>query len=176
MVSSSHSSATHRPTSLVVFMTGGGSNVKPSKRRYSAFQLLSTQVSWRPCQLLTPSPSTNPPRRKFSEAKITAHAGQPKRVWATFKALLGRGRKERYQDPLPFTADDYLSAFTTKVLDVRKDTANSRLQFFLLQLSTCLLWLLSLRPTYAAVAQLGGSEGQAPPGAKVGGAKMSKTF
>src|SRR6218665_2076916 len=59
------------------------------------------------------------------KAKITAHAGQPKRLWATFNALLGRGRKDRYRDPLPFTADDYLSAFTTKVLDVRKDTANS---------------------------------------------------
>src|SRR6218665_2911099 len=38
---------------------------------------------------------------------------------------IGRGRKDRYLDPLPFTADDYLSAFTTKVLDVQKDTANS---------------------------------------------------
>src|SRR6218665_1353246 len=45
--------------------------------------------------------------RDYWEAKITAHAGQPKRLWATFNALLGRGRKDRYQDPLPFTADDY---------------------------------------------------------------------
>src|SRR6218665_2277898 len=63
--------------------------------------------------------------RDYWEAKITAHAGQPKRLWATFNALLGRGRKDRCQDPLPFTVDDYLSAFTIKVLDVRKDTANS---------------------------------------------------
>src|SRR6218665_2852973 len=63
--------------------------------------------------------------RDYWEAKITAHTGQPKRLWATFNALLGRGRKARYWDALCFRVVDYLFVFTTKVLNVRKDTANS---------------------------------------------------
>jgi len=64
---------THQKQPKRTFKTSGkhqntkhDTTVKPSKRRYSAFQLLSTQVSWRPCQLPTPSPSTNPPWLKFS--------------------------------------------------------------------------------------------------------------
>src|SRR6218665_2346147 len=38
--------------------------------------------------------------REHWEARIAAHSEQPKRLWATFNALLGRGRADRSSNPL----------------------------------------------------------------------------
>ena len=63
--------------------------------------------------------------RDHWEARIAANADQPKRLWATFNALLGRGQADRSQHVPSFTADDYLTSFTTKVHNIREDTAGS---------------------------------------------------
>lgn len=44
---------------------------------------------------------------------------QPKCLWAT-NTLFGCGRTDPVQDPLTFMADDYLTSFTVKVLDIQK--------------------------------------------------------
>src|SRR6218665_2226479 len=63
--------------------------------------------------------------RDYWEAKIATHADQPKRLWATFNALLGRGRAERSQSVPSFSADEYLASFTNKGFNIRKDTDGS---------------------------------------------------
>ena len=60
--------------------------------------------------------------RTYWETRIASHAREPKRLWATFDALLGRCRPPN--DPL-FTADDFLASYTAKILDVRRATENS---------------------------------------------------
>src|SRR6218665_1077414 len=87
--------------------------------------------------------------RNYWEAKIETHADQPKRLWATFNALLGRGRADRSQSVPSFSGDESLTSFTTKVFNIRKDTDGSPRQFFLPQLSTCPLSLLYLLLNYA---------------------------
>src|SRR6218665_1306732 len=43
--------------------------------------------------------------------RIASHSEQPKRLWATFNALLGRGRADCSSNPPSFTAEDYLASF-----------------------------------------------------------------
>ena len=43
----------------------------------------------------------------------------------TFNALLGRGRADRSQSVPSFSADEYLTSFTAKVFNIRKDTDGS---------------------------------------------------
>src|SRR6218665_819671 len=64
-------------------------------------------------------------KRENWEARIAAHSEQPKRLWATFNALLGRGRTDRSSNPPSFTAEDYLASFQAKVQTIRDDTAGS---------------------------------------------------
>ena len=53
------------------------------------------------------------------------YAGDPKRLWATFNDLLGRGRAGRKPDTPSFTADGFLESFTSKILAIREATAGS---------------------------------------------------
>src|SRR6218665_1153668 len=63
--------------------------------------------------------------REHWEARIASHSEQPKWLWATFNALLGRGRADRSSNPPSFTAEDYLASFQAKVQAIRDDTAGS---------------------------------------------------
>src|SRR6218665_3030634 len=63
--------------------------------------------------------------REHWEARIAAHSEQPKRLWATFNPLLGRGRADRSSNPPSFTVEDYLASFPAKVQTIRDDTAGS---------------------------------------------------
>jgi hypothetical protein len=59
------------------------------------------------------------------EAKIASHTREPKRLWATFNALLGRRRPDRPPDTPSFTADAFLASFDAKIRDIRQATAGS---------------------------------------------------
>src|SRR6218665_899467 len=63
--------------------------------------------------------------REHWEARIAAHSEQPKRLWTTFNALLGRERAGRSANPTFFTAENYLASFQAKVQTIRDDTASS---------------------------------------------------
>src|SRR6218665_427010 len=64
--------------------------------------------------------------RTYWEDRIFTHANEPKHLWATFKAPLSR-RRDHAGSPSEessFTADDFLAAYTTKILGVRHATKN----------------------------------------------------
>src|SRR6218665_69488 len=63
--------------------------------------------------------------REHWEARIAAHSEQPKRLWATFNALLGRVRADRSSNPTFLTAENYVASFQAKVQTIRDDTAGS---------------------------------------------------
>ena len=63
----------------------------------------------------------------YWEDRISSHAKEPKRVWTTFNALLGRrrGSADHSSEKSSFTADDFLASFTAKILGVRRATENA---------------------------------------------------
>src|SRR6218665_1622174 len=63
--------------------------------------------------------------RTYWETKIVSHAKDPKRLWATFDALLGRRRADRQPDVSLFLAEDFLSSFTDKINGIRLETAGA---------------------------------------------------
>src|SRR6218665_291130 len=61
-------------------------------------------------------------------ARFTAcvcYAKDPKRLWATFDALLGRRRADRQPDVSLFSAEDFLSSFNDKINGIRLETAGA---------------------------------------------------
>src|SRR6218665_2599454 len=116
--------------------THGLSEVVPKSRpqKYLFSDLLSLVCMW-----LTPSPcghhrlaldttlwscSVKLVLRKYAVHR-SHYLQWPKRLWATFNALLGRGRADRSSNPPSFTAEDYLASFQAKVQTIRDDTAGS---------------------------------------------------
>src|SRR6218665_3618000 len=63
--------------------------------------------------------------RTYWETKIVSHAKDPKRLWATFDALLGRRRADRQPDVSLFSAEDFLSSFNDKINGIRLETAGA---------------------------------------------------
>src|SRR6218665_1108577 len=63
--------------------------------------------------------------RTYWETKIVSHAKDPKRLWATFDALLGGRRGDRQPDVSLFSAEDFLSLFNDKINGIRLETASA---------------------------------------------------
>src|SRR6218665_1157051 len=63
--------------------------------------------------------------RTYWETKIVSHAKDPKRLWATFDALLGRRRADRQPDVSLFSAEDFFSSFNDKINSIRLETAGA---------------------------------------------------
>ena len=63
----------------------------------------------------------------YWEDRISSHAKEPKRLWTTFNALLGRrrGSAGHSSEESSFTADDFLASYTAKILGVRRATENA---------------------------------------------------
>src|SRR6218665_2225042 len=62
-------------------------------------------------------------RRRREEKR--EHAKDPKRLWATFDALLGRRQADRQPDVSLFSAEDFLSSFNDKINGIRLETAGA---------------------------------------------------
>src|SRR6218665_3537473 len=65
--------------------------------------------------------------RAYWEDRIISHAKEPKRLWSTFNALLGRRRvqPECTLGASAFTTEDFLTSHTTKILGIRQATEGS---------------------------------------------------
>src|SRR6218665_350866 len=63
----------------------------------------------------------------YWEDRISSHTKEPKRLWTTFNALLGRrrGSAGHSSEESSFTADDFLASYTAKILGVRRATENA---------------------------------------------------
>src|SRR6218665_3228743 len=63
----------------------------------------------------------------YWEDRISSHSKEPKRLWTTFNALLGRrrGSAGHTSEESSFTADDFLASYTAKILGVRRATENA---------------------------------------------------
>src|SRR6218665_1455021 len=62
---------------------------------------------------------------EYWEHKISSSEGDTRRLWTTFKDLLGRPRPSCTQEA-PFTAEAFVDYYEAKISSIRQDTAQSQ--------------------------------------------------
>ena len=62
---------------------------------------------------------------EYWEHKISSSAGDSRKLWTTFKDLLGRPRSTNSTTLPPFTATEYANYYESKIRSIRRDTESS---------------------------------------------------